>query len=174
MPQLQRRGAERGSPCPAALPRPKGQLGAQGAPGTHGGSGLQTPSSPSPLPRLTSQLEVDGTNPRARVAPWELPRLAPQVLRFNGSPLGGGEMGAFTLHHPQGMLSLPEVVQGSLYPVLRATFPPLIPSLGAVIWGRGMEEAEQSRAARPCRALPVTALCSAPAGPGPPAPGGAS
>lgn len=50
VPERQRRGAERGSPCPAVRRHPRGRLGTQGAPGTPGGSGLQTPSSPSPLP----------------------------------------------------------------------------------------------------------------------------
>lgn len=105
-------------------------MGAQGAPGTHGGSGLQTPSSPSPLPGLTSWLEVDGTNTGARGAPWEIPKLAPQVLWCNGGPPGGGEMGAFTPHHPRRMLSLPRAVQGSLYPMLKATFSPPSPAWG--------------------------------------------
>ena len=82
-------------------------------------------------------------------------------------------MGAFTPRHPWGMLSLPKVVQGSLYPMLRATFPPPIPSLGAV-----MGPGEGGGRAEPCCSPPPSPLghraVLGTGGPRAPAPGGAS
>lgn len=138
VPEPQGRGAERGSPCSAALQPPR-VVGVQWDPGTRKGSGVQTPPAPCQLvPAAGSQW----TNTRVGAAPWESPKFAPRVLGYNGGPRGGGGNGR---RYPPRLLTLPMWSSTDSTSCSEQHVPP-ISSLRAVM-GKG--EAEQSHAARP-------------------------